>query len=53
MRAMSQISKASIARKKSVGSIGEQSDKTHFEEVVHPNEKTEADEGSNYSALVR
>ena len=53
MRAMSQISKASIARKKSIHSIGEQSEKTHHEEIVHPNEKTEADDASNYSELVR
>ncbi len=38
LRAMSTISKASIARKKSANSIGEQSSKTHYEEVVHPNE---------------
>jgi len=50
---MSQISKSSKAKKKSASSIGDLTEKTHFEEIVHPNEKTTTDEGSNYSALVR
>lgn len=38
IRTMSAISKATISRKKSANSIGEQSSKTHYEELIHPNE---------------
>jgi hypothetical protein len=48
---MSQISRATIARKKSVNSLGDQSVMTHYEEVVHPNEETDLDETTRYSVL--